>query len=105
MSGLPFGGAAKPFERNCCILKGVRSRPLRPLPGDVKAELRPARRQAGLDKTRSQGCSFFDSTNNSNGRCGDRRRRLLTDIPMLEGFFEQNQFGLYPDGLGTPVAM
>jgi tetratricopeptide (TPR) repeat protein len=49
----------------------------------------------GLRETWDQYRIYFDCKENSNEWFEDQRRPLLTDIPMLVRFLEQNQFGLY----------
>ena len=49
----------------------------------------------GLRETWDQYRSYFDCKEESNEWFEDRRRPLLTDIPMLVRFLEQNQAGLY----------
>jgi hypothetical protein len=49
----------------------------------------------GLRETWDQYRSYFDSKENSKEWFEDRRRPLLTDIPMLVRFLERNQTGLY----------
>jgi hypothetical protein len=49
----------------------------------------------GLRGTWDQYRSYFDCKENSNEWFEERRRPLLTDIPMLVRFLEQNRFGLY----------
>jgi tetratricopeptide (TPR) repeat protein len=51
--------------------------------------------QRGLLETWNQYRSSFDCKENSNEWFEDRRRLLLTDIPMLARFLQQNQTGLY----------
>ena len=51
--------------------------------------------KGGLRETWDQYRIYFDCKENSNEWFEDRRRPLLTDIPMLVRFLEQNQFGLY----------
>jgi cellulose synthase operon protein C len=49
----------------------------------------------GLRETWDQYRSYFDCNENTNEWFEQRRRPLLTDIPMLVRFLEQNQAGLY----------
>ena len=49
----------------------------------------------GLLETWNQYRSYFDCKENANEWFEQRRRPLLTDIPMLVRFLEQNQLGLY----------
>lgn len=49
----------------------------------------------GLRETWDQYRSYFDCRENSNEWFQDRRRPLLTDIPTMVRFLEQNQLGLY----------
>jgi hypothetical protein len=49
----------------------------------------------GLRETWDQYRSYFDCQENSNEWFEDRRRSLLTDIPMLVRYLEQNRLGLY----------
>ncbi len=49
----------------------------------------------GLRETWDQYRSYFDCKEDSNEWFEARRRSLLTDIPMLVRFLEQNQAGLY----------
>lgn len=49
----------------------------------------------GLRETWDQYRSYFDCNENSNEWFEPRRRPLLTDIPMLVRYLEQNQTGLY----------
>src|ERR1039457_2509918 len=51
--------------------------------------------QCGLRDTWSQYRSYFDGKENSNEWFEAQRRPLLTDIPMLVRFLEQNRTGLY----------
>jgi len=49
----------------------------------------------GLRETWDQYRSYFDCKEKSNEWFDDRRRPLLTDIPMMVRYLEQNQLGLY----------
>jgi len=49
----------------------------------------------GLRETWDQYRNYFDCKENTNEWFEQRRRPLLTDIPMLVRFLEQNQVGLY----------
>jgi hypothetical protein len=77
---------------------------LRDLPHDhcarylahVKAEgCALLRDKRGLRETWDQYRSYFDCKENSSEWFEDRRRPLLTDIPMMVRFLEQNQSGQY----------
>jgi tetratricopeptide (TPR) repeat protein len=77
---------------------------LRDLPHDhcarylahVKAEgCALLRDRRGLRETWDQYRSYFDCNENSREWFEDRRRLLLTDIPMMVRFLEQNQSGQY----------
>jgi tetratricopeptide (TPR) repeat protein len=51
--------------------------------------------EQGLRGTWNQYPSYFDCRENSNEWFEDRRRPLLSDIPMLVRFLQQGQVGLY----------